>query len=58
MLLSDIDEDSATAFFNRSIIDIIRSKNSRLLGSVPRFFMDSLSCAVAIPGLGMKLYLI
>ncbi|MCP9265710.1 hypothetical protein DINM_021077 [Dirofilaria immitis] len=51
MLLNDIDEESAAAVVNRSIIDIIRSKNSRILASVPRFFMDSLSCTVAIPGL-------
>lgn len=51
MLLNDIDEESALTVVNRSIIDIIRSKNSRTLASVPRFFTDSLSCTVAIPGL-------
>uniref|UniRef100_A0A1I8EZM7 RanBP2-type domain-containing protein n=1 Tax=Wuchereria bancrofti TaxID=6293 RepID=A0A1I8EZM7_WUCBA len=51
MLLNDVDEESALTVVNRSIIDIIRSKNSRTLASVPRFFTDSLSCTVAIPGL-------
>ncbi|VDM95390.1 unnamed protein product [Thelazia callipaeda] len=51
MLLSSIDEESTVTVSNRSIIDIIRAKNSRILASIPRFFMDSLSCTVAIPGL-------
>ncbi|CAG9535234.1 unnamed protein product [Cercopithifilaria johnstoni] len=51
MLLNDVDEESASTVVNRSIIDIIRSKNGRILASVPRFFMDSMSCTVAIPGL-------